>query len=205
MAETEAAAAAPQGPDDVVCDPDAGEQSWVDGGRCDMCGGACDGSWDADENDWEDEDDGDDDLWDEDDPDWDAPFPVVRTDEEVLAHTCALVAGDRDGPFAVWVMFLDGDGTVLPVTMPIDGPPPRPPAHEVDGLLSGIHHVLEEATRDGSAVVALVRRGGGDRSDLELAWTRALTESADRAEVRLRAVVAVGRARARILFTGRAT
>jgi hypothetical protein len=70
----------------------------------------------------------------------------------------------------------------------------------VVGQLGEVLHELYDLGDAGGVVFAIVRRSGGDRGEVELAWAAALRLAADEAGVRLRAVAAVGRDRARVLL-----
>lgn len=134
--------------------------------------------------------------------DVDAPDAVGRTLEsadDALALLLGLVGRDRSGPPALWFVVLDAHDRVLPVVLPIPDVPTIADPVVASNLLHVLASVLEHDAPGGSLLVAYVRRGGGDRGAFESGWSAVLREAAVRAGVRVRAEVAVGRDRARVL------
>ena len=73
-------------------------------------------------------------------------------------------------------------------------------ADDLAGFRRGEPDAVRAVYRDyGGLVFAVVRRTGGDRGPVELAWCAALAAAAAHAGVRVLAVAAVGRDRARVL------
>jgi hypothetical protein len=135
-------------------------------------------------------------------PGADAPEVVGRTLESVqdaLVLVLGLVGRDRSGPPTLWFVVLDAHDRVLPVVLPIpDVPTIADPAVATD-LVHVLASVIEHDAPGGSLLVGYARRGGGDRGAFESGWSAALRDAASRAGVRVRAEIAVGLDRARVL------
>lgn len=135
-------------------------------------------------------------------PEHETPDAVGRTVEsadEALALLLGLVGRDRSGPPALWFVLLDADDRVLPVVLPIPEVPLVADPVVAANLLHVLASVLEHDAPGGSLLVAYVRRGGGDRGAFEGGWSRVLQAEAAQAGVRIRAEVALGQDRARVL------
>lgn len=142
-------------------------------------------------------------------PHWTAPGPdddlpqiptrPLRDADELLEVTLTLVGPERAGPPALWVLLLDTDGTLLPVVLPLSGVPMAPDPAQVRQVVLALGDVLEHDAPGGALAVALVRAAGGDRGAFERAWEHVLRTTCDDQGVRLRAVLAVGEHRARVL------
>lgn len=127
------------------------------------------------------------------------PDRPLRGTDEVLDVMLQLVGPERAGVPALWLVLLDAHDRVLPVVLPLVGIPLLPDPHEVRQVLLAMADVLAHDAPGGSLVAAVVRAAGGDRGSFERAWEHALrTAAADRG-VRVRAVVAIGEHRARVL------
>src|SRR6478735_4515997 len=126
---------------------------------------------------------------------------LARADD-VLDFLLPLIGPERAGPMALWCALVDEHDRTLPAVMPLADVPLRPDVVLVRRLVGQLGEVLDELYDQGGAggvVFAVVRRSGGDRGEVELAWVEALRRATDDAGVRLRAVAAVGRDRARVL------
>jgi hypothetical protein len=158
-------------------------------------------------------DDPDDDLWphlEDTGPDDDladasgrlqAGGTLARADD-VLDLLLPLIGPERAGPMALWCALVDEHDRTLPAVMPIADVPLRPDIELVRRLVGQLGEVLDDLYDQGGTggvVFAVVRRSGGDRGAVELAWVDALRLATADAGVRLRAVAAVGRDRARVL------
>jgi hypothetical protein len=131
------------------------------------------------------------------------PGGVLLQPDDVLDFLVPLIGPERAGPMALWCALVDGDDRTLPLVLPIAGAPVRPDADQLRAVVGQLGEVLHEVYDLGDAggvVFAIVRRSGGDRGEVELAWAAALRLAADEAGLRLRAVAAVGRDRARVLL-----
>ena len=98
-------------------------------------------------------------------------------------------------------LVLDAGDRVLPLVLPIAEVPRCPDAVVAANLVHVLASVLEHDAPGGSVVVGYVRRGGGDLGAFEAGWSAALHLSAHQEVVRIRAEVAIGLDRARILST----
>ncbi len=161
-----------------------------------------------DEADWDDEDhaqgtDGEGGWWlDGDGPDDDLPDPPgmpLRSASDALAVMLDLVGPERAGPAALWFVLLDEQDRTLPVVLPITDVPLRADPLVCRQLMHVLASVLDTDGQGGSVVVGLVRAAGGDRGRFEESWVPALRQAADDAGVRVRAVLALGASRARVL------
>jgi len=127
------------------------------------------------------------------------PGVMLETDEEVHEHLLDLIGAERHGPRALWVLLLDEEDQALPMVIPIDDLPTMVDLAMVANLAGILQTMLEENAPGGSVAFALVRPGGGDRGAYEVSWSWALTEAMAEVEVPIRAIVAVGRDRSRLL------
>ncbi|RHA40706.1 hypothetical protein [Cellulomonas rhizosphaerae] len=153
-------------------------------------------------DDWEDEPGRYPSYLDDDGPDDDLPLPpgeVLVCPADVLEFMLPLIGPERAGPMALWCALVDHEDRTLPLVMPISDVPMRPDPELVTSLVGQLREVLQDRVPDGGLVFAVVRRTGGDRGGVEVAWCAALMAAAEHAGVRVRAVAAVGRDRARVL------
>lgn len=144
------------------------------------------------------------DGYEDDGPDDDLPSTPgtpLGSAADVLDFLVPLIGPERDGPMALWCALVDEDDWTLPVVLPISDTPVRPDSALLDALLRQLRDVLLDVfdAPDGGLVLAVVRRAGGDRGDVEMAWAAALERAAARLDLRVRAIAAVGRDRARVL------
>ncbi|RYV50699.1 hypothetical protein [Pengzhenrongella frigida] len=144
--------------------------------------------------------------FDEDDEDDDEriprPWRILCTADDVHEHLLALVGPERDGPRALWVVFLDEHDRVLPLVIPIGDLPTIVNRAMVANLARQLRTLLDENAPGGCLAFGLVRRGGGDRGTFEAGWSQALSEAMAEAGVAVRAMVAIGRDRSRVLPLG---
>ncbi|QTE27843.1 hypothetical protein [Pengzhenrongella sicca] len=131
------------------------------------------------------------------------PGSLLASDEEVHELLLRLVGPERGGPPAVWVLLLDRDRRATPFVLPIGDVPTIADRALVVQLARTLRIVLGRNAPGGSVAVALVRRGGGDRGTFEIGWSTALVEALTQVGVPVRAVVAIGRDRSRVLPTPR--
>ncbi len=145
----------------------------------------------------------------DDDTAWSAPGPdddlsalpshPLLDDSDLLDAVLALVGPERAGPPALWLLLLDADARPLPVVLPLVGIPLQPEPRDVRQVMVAIGDVLAHDAPGGSLVVAVVRAAGGDRGSFERTWEPALREAAADRGITVRAVLAVGEHRARVL------
>lgn len=105
--------------------------------------------------------------------DWDPADPLV-TDHDVLRRVDRLLDPDSRRQRSVWLMFLSGEGTQLPVVFPIDDVPERPDPQLVGNMCHMIADVLADAAPEGSAVITLTRPGSETVDDTDRYWFRNL-------------------------------
>jgi hypothetical protein len=138
-----------------------------------------------------------------DDDELPVPWTVLCTAEDVHEHLLGLIGPERDGPRALWVVFLDAGDRVQPLVIPITGVPTIVDRRMVANLASTLRTLVDQNAPGGSVAFGLVRRGGGDRGTFEAGWADALHEGLGAVGVPVRAVVAIGRDRSRVLPLGR--
>lgn len=127
----------------------------------------------------------------------------VATEEDVLSRVDRAVDPASRRRQSLWLFFLDGDGAMLPVVVPVDDVPDRPDASSTDSLCDVVTQVLGTSEPEGSVVMALTRPGPATVSDVDRAWHRALRESASRRGARIRMLCSVTPAGVRQLVPGR--
>lgn len=127
------------------------------------------------------------------------PGTVLTTGAEVFDHLVGLAGPYLPFSRAAWFTFLDGDGRVVPVAVPFERLPSRPSAAAVSEIVEVISTVVSQTPGGLEVLAALCRPSGGDLGTFERRWAAALWRAADTAGWSLRAVVAVGRHRARPL------
>lgn len=139
--------------------------------------------------------------WDDDGPDDDLPPPggPIRSPADALDVLLGLVGPERYGEPALWFVMVDAEGYPLPAALPVSDISMRADTDTVRGILQVLRSVLADAEPDGSVLVGLVRRAGGDRGAFESSWARSLREGADEIGVRLWGFAAIGANRARML------
>jgi hypothetical protein len=102
-------------------------------------------------------------------------FPPVRTSADLCALWQRLMGSGGFGRASIWVVFLDADGAVQPVIMPVDDIPPEPDAAAVRNLARAVADVFDDGT--GASVVLLLSRGGPPAmTDADRRWARALVD-----------------------------
>lgn len=130
----------------------------------------------------------------------DCPSEPLTTPAATLECLLALVGPERAGPPAIWLLPVDADRRTLPFVLPVAEVAERADERVAARLVGAVAAALEVAVGGGGAVVVgLVRAAGGDRGPFEISWARALRDAADELGVEVHAVVAIGKARARVL------
>lgn len=127
----------------------------------------------------------------------------LATTATMLDHLVGLIGPDVTGPPSIWIAFLDEDDRVLPVAMPVDDLPSFPDTATVTNLSALVRAVLAENFPGARVLGAVVRADGGDYGAHERRWAGALWRAAEVDGWPVRALVAVGEARARVLARGR--
>jgi hypothetical protein len=128
----------------------------------------------------------------------------LRTDRDVILRVDALADQSSRRRRSLWLFFLSGDRTQLPVVIPIDDVPERPDAVFVGNLCDVIARVIAEAAPAGSAVIALTRPGDETVNENDRCWFRALRSCAlERgADIRLLCLATPARVRQLLLDEG---
>lgn len=132
------------------------------------------------------------------------PGALLCTEQDVHEHLLAMVGPERDGPRALWVLFLDDCERALPLVIPISDLPTIVDHAMVANLAGILRTLVEENAPGGCVAFGLVRRAGGDRGTYEAGWSAALRAAMDDVDVPVRAIVAIGRDRSRVLPADRA-
>ncbi len=146
----------------------------------------------------------DDDPFDDDPGGLPVPGVLLGTDEDVHQHLLAMVGPERDGPRALWVVFLDDAERAMPLVIPIGDLPTMVDRVMVANLAGILRVLVDENAPGGCVAFALVRRAGGDRGTYEVGWSDALREAMSCVGLPVRAIVAIGRDRSRVLPATRA-
>jgi hypothetical protein len=85
------------------------------------------------------------------------------------------------GARSLWLMWLQADGTALPLMVPIDELPRRPDADTTDRIMDLAGTVHDEGTAGGGHVAAaLCRPGHATCTEADQQWAEALGRSATR-------------------------
>lgn len=128
---------------------------------------------------------------------------MLASPEQMLDHMVGLVGPESAGPASVWISFVTADDRILPVAIPVEELPTLPDARTMEGLSELVRRVVAESFPGAGALVAVVRAGGGDYGAHERRWAGALWRAADTGGWTVRAMVAVGDGRARVLARDR--
>ena len=129
----------------------------------------------------------------------DVPPEPLHDDRALLSAVLRIVDGERSGAPSLWVHLLDAEDRMLPVVLPLRDLPLQADPVLVRQLMVAMSDILVHHAPDGSVVLAFVRPAGGDRGSFERAWEWSLTAEAADQGVRVRALLAVGEHRARVL------
>ncbi len=113
--------------------------------------------------------------------------PVADDDLQTPEAQLALALGPAIR-WQLWLFFPANDDGFGGLAMPCDDLPRRAPANAADTLFTVIHAVAQHSGAS-ELILALERRGGPDPGRLDREWMLAASTAADRAGVRLRAVL----------------
>jgi hypothetical protein len=102
-------------------------------------------------------------------------LPPVRTSADLFALWQRLMGHGGFGRSSIWVVFLDADGVVQPVIMPIDDIPPEPDGVAVRNLARVVADVFDDGT-GASVALLLSRPGPAGMTDADRRWARALLD-----------------------------
>ncbi|PFG33146.1 hypothetical protein [Sanguibacter antarcticus] len=131
------------------------------------------------------------------------PGSALTSSDEMLDHLVGLVGPESGGPASVWISFVTQDDTILPVAIPVEDLPSFPDERTMEGISALVRSVVAENFPGAAALVAVVRAGGGDYGAHERRWAGALWRASEAGGWSVRAMVAVGDGRARVLVRER--
>ncbi len=133
---------------------------------------------------------------------WPAVPMRVRTEEDVVACAAAFArAFSSEYFYTVWLLAVDPAGVAALLAAELLDMPPEPPSGGLRAEALGEFAAQVHSLGPGSSlVVALASHDGGDRGRRERAWSRAVLDAAAECGLAVRGVVAVGAARARLLY-----
>ncbi|MBD8062404.1 hypothetical protein [Oceanitalea stevensii] len=145
---------------------------------------------------------------------WASALDSTGTEDEAWLHAGGIVLGDDDAVacaagavraaaggdgLSMWLIALDEDGRSTGLVVELAGLADAPPPGEVLTVLTRMSRAMDRVSPLGSLVVALASPGGGDRVAREVRWGDAVADAARSGVLPVRAVVAVGAHRARLL------
>src|SRR4051794_11186575 len=104
----------------------------------------------------------------------------IRSAEELTARWEAILEPPVFGARSLWLTWLDDDGRMLPLLVPVDDVPRSPSSALLSGLLS-LHGAIctEHLSGNGHLAMALCRPGPPDITDDDDEWVDALSELLD--------------------------
>jgi hypothetical protein len=99
----------------------------------------------------------------------------IRSAAELTERWATVLAPPVFGARSLWLLWLDADGRMLPVVVPVDDVDRRPDAALVAGLLE-VHGGVAKQFLDGSAhlAMALCRPGAPEVTEDDAAWVAEL-------------------------------
>ena len=99
----------------------------------------------------------------------------VRSADDLTARWTALLDPPVFGARSLWLSWIDADGLMLPVVVPVDDVPRRYDHRMTTGLLH-LHDVMteEHLTGEGHLATALCRPGGPEATDDDYEWAEDL-------------------------------
>lgn len=101
----------------------------------------------------------------------------IRTADELTRRWKQLLDPPVFGRRSLWLMWLDDDGLMLPVVVPVDDVPPVPDGGMLWGLRQLHDGVVEQQlTGDGHLAMALCRPGHAAITEDDGEWAEALDE-----------------------------
>jgi hypothetical protein len=98
----------------------------------------------------------------------------VRTDADVLARVAAVICPAARAARALWLMFVNPDGTQPNLIMPMDDVPESPDAEDGEVLFQMLSQVFGPDGADCSIIITLARGGAADLGDGDRQWLRVL-------------------------------
>ncbi|WP_152189612.1 hypothetical protein [Georgenia satyanarayanai] len=125
---------------------------------------------------------------------------LVLGDADAVACAAGAVrAAARGDGLSMWLIVLDEHSWSTGLVVELEGLADSPAPGEVLTVLTRMSSLIEQAVPRGSVLVALATPGGGDRGAREARWCAAVVDAAHAGSLPVRAVVAVGAHRARLL------
>jgi hypothetical protein len=105
--------------------------------------------------------------------------PVI-SDDDVLGRVAAVIGPDARQHRALWLLFLNRDGTQADLAAPVDGLPDRPGAAAAGHVCYLASESIAQAPGLASVVITLARPGALQRTDADRHLLRALQHGASR-------------------------
>jgi hypothetical protein len=104
----------------------------------------------------------------------------IRSADELTARWATLLAPPVFGARSLWLIWLDADGRMLPVVLPVDDVPQVPDRVLTSGLLA-LHDAVaaEHLSGEGHLALALCRPGRPEINSDDDAWADALRLTLD--------------------------
>ena len=106
----------------------------------------------------------------------------IRTADDLTRRWTTLLEPPVFGARSLWLAWLDDDGLMLPVVVPVDDVPQRPDGPLISGLLQLHDAVVEQRLGDGGHLaMALCRPGRPQVTEDDDAWAEVLQLELDEA------------------------
>jgi hypothetical protein len=104
----------------------------------------------------------------------------IRSDDELTERWAAMLEPPVFRARSLWLAWIDHDGLMLPVVLPVDDVPPVPDAGMLDGLRQ-LHLGIaqDRLSRGGRLAMALCRPGRPTVTRYDNAWVEGLREALD--------------------------
>src|SRR3990170_2966973 len=111
--------------------------------------------------------------------------PPVRSDTDLLVRWRQLMGPWGFGRRSLWVLWFNGEGTQLPLVVPVDDIPESPDEQFLVNLMGIVDEVAcaDEAQSPITVAMALSRPGSSRLTDSDRRWARSLRDHACRAGV----------------------
>jgi hypothetical protein len=105
----------------------------------------------------------------------------IRSADDLTARWTTVLDPPIFGARSLWVIWLDDDGLMLPIIVPVDDLPSRPDRELLSGLLQVASGVLDDQLPDddGHIGFALCRPGPPEVSEDDDDWAEALRDAFD--------------------------
>ena len=104
----------------------------------------------------------------------------IRSDEDLTARWAGMLEPPVFGARSLWLTWIDDEGLMLPVVLPVDDIPPVPDSEMLEGLRRlHVGVAASHLPRGGSLAMALCRPGLPQITKDDEAWAKALREAFD--------------------------